>query len=222
MIRWTHTRLLDVLEQFNAPPTRPAPVAPPSTSTSQTASTSMGPTSAFTIPEDIADEDAEFAKQFAAEMEAFMNGLASAGALPQTTDASGNSNSATTLPDPGEFRKAWETLLVEDLEANPASSLEGILGVPGLSSGTGPTSDSTAPEDTFQKAVKQAMDKLKESDDTIKVQPNSLPQCLFLMRYRRTEQMIWRPCLLPWGWVGEASEGETETETEICPEYSKH
>ena len=34
--------------------------------------------------------------------------------------------------------------------------------------------------------------------------------------------MIWRPCLLPWGWLGEGLEGETETGTGICPEYSKH
>jgi len=124
------------------------------------------------IPEDIADEDAEFARQFAADMEAFMNGLASAGPLSQTTDASGSSTSATAFPDPGELRKVWEKLLVEDLEADPASSLEGISGVPGPSSGTAPTSDSTATEDTFQRAVKQTMEKLKESDDTIKVQSN--------------------------------------------------
>ena len=134
----------------------------------------MGPTPAVTIPEDIADEDVEFARQFAADMEAFMNGLASAGALPQATDASGSSNSATALPDPGEFRKAWEKLLVEDLEADPASSLERISGVPGSSNGTAPAPDSTTTEDTFQRAVKQAMEKLKESDDTIKVQFNSL------------------------------------------------
>jgi len=121
------------------------------------------------IPEDIADEDAEFAKQFAAEMEAFMKGLANAGAV---ADASSSSNSAAPLPDHEELRKAWEKLLVEDLEADPASSLEGMSGLPGSSSGKAPVSDSTVVEDTFQRAVKQTMEKLKESDDTIKVQTN--------------------------------------------------
>jgi peroxin-19 len=168
------TRLLDVLEQFNAPPTRPAPVRPPSTSISQAAPKSTDPTSTMTIPEGIADEDAEFARQFAAEMEAFMKGLASAETLSKATNASSSSNSAATLPDPEELRKAWEKLLVEDLEADPASTLEVISDVPGSSSGKPLTSDPTAIEDTFQTAVKQAMEKLRESDDTIKVQTDPL------------------------------------------------
>jgi peroxin-19 len=126
------------------------------------------------IPEDIADEDAEFARQFAAEMEAFMKGLANASALSQGADASSSSNSAAALSDHEELRKTWEKLLVEDLEADPASSLEGISGLPGSSSGKAPVSDSTVAEDTFQRAVKQTMEKLKESDDTIKVQASLL------------------------------------------------
>ena len=129
----------------------------------------MDPNPAVTIPEGIADEDAEFARQFAAEMEAFMKGLASAGALSQATNSNSGSDSAAALPDPEELRKVWETLLVEDLEADPASSLEGISGVPGSSSGKAPASDSTIIEDNFQRAVEQTMEKLKESDDTIKV-----------------------------------------------------
>jgi len=128
----------------------------------------MGPTPAVITPEDIADEDAEFAKQFAAEMEAFMKGLATA------TDASSSSDSAAALADPEDLRKAWEKLLVEDLEADPTSSLEGILGVPGSSSGKAPASGPATTGDTFQHAVKQTMEKLKESDDTIKVQTNPL------------------------------------------------
>ena len=101
-----------------------------------------------------------------------MKGLATVGGLPQATDASSSSGSAATLADPEELRKAWEKLLVEDLEADPASSLEGILGVPGASSGKAPASGPATTGDTFQHAVKQAMEKLKESDDTIKVQTN--------------------------------------------------
>ncbi len=126
------------------------------------------------IPEDIADEDAEFARQFAAEMEAFMQGLTNGGALSQATGESSSSNSAAALPDHDELQKAWKKLLVEDLEADPASSLEGISGLPGSSNIKAPASDSTAAEDTFQRAVKQAMEKLKESDDTIKVQTSLL------------------------------------------------
>lgn len=128
----------------------------------------------MTIPADIADEDAEFAKQFAAEMEAFMKGLENASALSQVADASSSSNSAAAQSDHEELRKAWEKLLVEDLEADPASSLEGISGVPGSSSGKAPVSNSTVAEDGFQRVVKQAMEKLKESDDTIKVQTSVL------------------------------------------------
>jgi len=126
------------------------------------------------IPEDIADEDAEFARQFAAEMEAFMKGLANAGTPSQVTDAGSSSNSAAALPDHEELRKAWENLLVEDLEADLGSSLEGISGLPGSSTGKAPASDSTTTEDPFQRAVTQAMEKLKESDDTIKVQTSAL------------------------------------------------
>lgn len=103
-----------------------------------------------------------------------MKGLTNAGALPQVPDEGSSSNSGAALSDNEELRKAWEKLLVEDLEADPASSLEGISGLPGPSSTKAPASDSTAAEDTFQRAVKQAMEKLKESDDTIKVQTGLL------------------------------------------------
>jgi peroxin-19 len=154
-----------------------------------------------TIPEDIADEDAEFARQFAAEMEAFMKGLTSAGGLSQATDASSSSNSTAALPDPEELRKAWEKMLVEDLEADPASSLGGISGVPGPSSGKVPPG-STVIEDTFQRAVKQTMEKLKESDDTIKVQTHPVQyHLLLLIGCRRTKEhlrIVWHLCLRPW------------------------
>ena len=147
---------------------------PPSNSTSQSATKGTGPAPEAIEPEDIADEDAEFARQFAAEMEAFMQGLTNGGALSQVTGESSGSNSAGALPDHDEMQKAWKKLLVEDLEADPASSLEAISSLPGSSSRKPPASDSTAAEDTFQNAVKQAMEKLKESDDTIKVQTSLL------------------------------------------------
>lgn len=99
-----------------------------------------------------------------------MKGLENASALSQVADASSSSNSAAAQSDHEELRKAWEKLLVEDLEADPASSLEGISGISGSSSGKTPVSNSTVAEDGFQRVVKQAMEKLKESDDTIKVQ----------------------------------------------------
>jgi hypothetical protein len=57
---------------------------------------------------------------------------------------------------------------------DPASSLEGVSGPPGSSSGKALVPDSTVAEDTFQRAVKKAMEKLKESDDTIKVKASLL------------------------------------------------
>jgi hypothetical protein len=41
-------------------------------------------------------------------------------------------------------------------------------------SGKAPVSDSTVAEDTFQRGMKQTMEKLKECDDTIKVQVSLL------------------------------------------------
>jgi len=137
----------DVLEQFNAP----------STSTTKTSAQS-NPQVAEKNEVEIDDED--FAKHFATEMEAFMKSMsdpASAATDPLDPKVA---REAETL------RKVWEQMLIDDLEGNEETSPDAPSGT--TSSKATNVDGASGPEDPFQKAVKQAMDKLKESDDSNK------------------------------------------------------
>jgi peroxin-19 len=145
-----------VLEQFNAP----------STSTSKPATQSKQKEPSVK-DEEIDEED--FAKQFAAEMEAFMKGLVDPGSKPSAEPVDPEAAKQAEA-----LRKAWEQLLVEDLEGEEEDAL---MATPAVASGSKPKPKSTESskeptskvEDEFQNAVKQAMEKLKESDDSSKV-----------------------------------------------------
>ncbi|PVF93314.1 Pex19 protein [Serendipita vermifera] len=149
----------DVLEQFNAP----------STSTSKPAASSQPKEIPAKAEGDI-DED-DFAKQFAAEMEAFMKSL---------TNAGGEGGDADTPIDPKAaeqaeaLRQAWEKLLIDDLEGNDSESDEEMPNSKPSTTNTqekpkpAPKTGTSKSEDDFQKAVRQAMEKLKQSDDTNK------------------------------------------------------
>jgi hypothetical protein len=134
----------DVLEQFNAP----------STSTTKTSAQS-NPQVAEQNEVEIDDED--FAKHFATEMEEFMKSM------------SDPASAATDPLDPKvareaeALRKVWEQMLIDDLEGNEGTSTD-------VPSETTATKADGAPgsEAPFQTAVKQAMEKLKESDDSNK------------------------------------------------------
>lgn len=167
-----------MLDQFNAPAASSSsskPVAAPTTSTAASASKK---------DEEVDDED--FARQFAAEMEAFMQGLVN----PEGKEDGPIDPKAADQAE--ALRKAWEQLLVDDLEAMDLKTREDddestgseISGpkVPeeakakakpetkaksGL--GTSSQASTSQAEDEFQKAVRQAMEKLKESDDSNKV-----------------------------------------------------
>ncbi|KAG8835475.1 Peroxisome chaperone and import receptor, partial [Serendipita sp. 399] len=143
----------DVLEQFNAP----------STSTATQAKTDAIPKKP-SKEEDISEE--EFAKRFAEEMEAFMKGLID----PEGKDAGPIDPEAAKQAE--NLRKAWEQLLVDDLEGEDDKSMDEPSSAPSTSKPSAPKEKSNKEaesskkevEDEFQKAVKQAMDKLKESD----------------------------------------------------------
>lgn len=142
-----------MLEQFNAP----------STSTSKPAAQTKEKEPSIKS-EDIDEED--FAKQFAAEMEAFMKGLVDPGSEPSAEPADPEAAKQAEA-----LRKAWEQLLVEDLEGGdedermttPAASGSD----PKATEGSKETKAKVNAE--FQNAVKQAMEKLKESDNTSRV-----------------------------------------------------
>jgi peroxin-19 len=150
-----------VLEQFNAPST--------STSKPTTQSKQKEPS---TKDEEIDEED--FAKQFAAEMEAFMKGLVDPGSKPSAEPVDPEAAKQAEA-----LRKAWEQLLVEDLEGEEEDER---MATPAVASGSNRATQSAESsneskskvEDEFQNAVKQAMEKLKKSDDSSKVRECSM------------------------------------------------
>ncbi|KIM28155.1 hypothetical protein M408DRAFT_329535 [Serendipita vermifera MAFF 305830] len=143
----------DVLEQFNAPAASTSKPAPQAKSKD------------VAEKEEPGDEE-DFAKQFAAEMEAFMKGL---------VDPSANSGEPVD-PEAAKqaeaLRKAWEQLLVEDLEGADDEAMEPAAdSKPKAAKAAESSKDGASKtEDEFQKAVKQAMEKLKESDDSSKAE----------------------------------------------------
>ncbi|KAG8783690.1 Peroxisome chaperone and import receptor [Serendipita sp. 401] len=145
----------DVLEQFNAPSTS-TQAKPDATSKKSEKE------------EDISEE--EFAQRFADEMEAFMKGLID----PEGKDSGPVDPEAAKQAE--KLRKAWEQLLVEDLEGESDKVMEETMKLPSSSKSATSKHKSDKEvdpakeeaEDEFQKAVKQAMDKLKASDESNK------------------------------------------------------
>jgi peroxin-19 len=106
-------------------------------------------------PTDEAEEELDFAQELAKEMENLMHEL--------STEAEG----CSTKTDDGEpldpsaenARALWEKMLVEGMDGNPGTS---------QSSGNG---------DGFQDRIKQAVNKLKESESNLQVQSSFLFLC---------------------------------------------
>ncbi|KAG8898139.1 Peroxisome chaperone and import receptor [Tulasnella sp. 403] len=154
----------DVLEQFSQPPPPPKPSRP-----------AHGPP-----PPPSADDvglDDDFAAELAAGMESLMKELAAAGVEGPP-------------PDPAkekEMREAFEKMLIADLEGGP-NPFEGLSDPfkgnpspapsapprPGTSNArANPTASSASGssskvDDAFQRTIKEAMDRLKTSEDTLK------------------------------------------------------
>ncbi|KAG8700164.1 hypothetical protein FRC08_004870, partial [Ceratobasidium sp. 394] len=134
----------DLLDQFT-----PAPSSVPPTTK---------PTAASTNPASDAFSD-DFEAALAREMEAMMRGA---------EGPSGPSSKPTE-----EIAAAWQKMLIGELEGtNDPESLDDLLksfdAGPGPSTSTSaapaPSSSAPAADDAFQQTIRQAMDKLKESD----------------------------------------------------------
>ncbi|CAE6426140.1 unnamed protein product [Rhizoctonia solani] len=133
----------DLLDQFTpapapVPPTTSKPTPPPAS----TSATKDSPaTEAF--PDD-------FEAALAREMEAMMRG--------EPTESTGSNDMAA----------AWQKLLIGDLEGtNPQEDMSDLFKNLGVGAGSGADTD-TNPDDAFQRTIRQAMDKLKTSDENAK------------------------------------------------------
>jgi peroxin-19 len=133
----------DVLQQFNVPSTSTAKSAQSNTQAAE--------------QNEVEVDDEDFAKQFAAEMEAFMK------TISDPTSTTADSLDPKVAHEAEALRKVWEQIMINDLEGNEETSTD-------VPSGTTTTKadGASGSKDPFQKAVKQAMEKLKESDDSNK------------------------------------------------------
>lgn len=113
-------------------------------------------------------DDDEFAAEFARGMEAMMKELVSGGVGTEGK------------PDPQEkeMREAFEKMLVEDLETGPNAfgdsfpEFKPTEKAAGTSREAGPSTASTSTgqaEDPFQKSIREAMERLKNSENSSKV-----------------------------------------------------
>ncbi|VDB92416.1 unnamed protein product [Peniophora sp. CBMAI 1063] len=139
----------DILEEFKPPAATAASVTVPPPST-------KSPAASSSAPKPVAQPDpdafnADFADEFAKQMEA---------ALRELGGESGEAGPSSTAPASDKdkeqeeaFRKAWEKLLVD--------------GMNGEGEGEGAPPAANAAEDPFQKNIREAMERLKQSDETL-------------------------------------------------------
>ncbi|CAE6448219.1 unnamed protein product [Rhizoctonia solani] len=133
----------DLLDQFT-----PAPaVVPPSASEPIPPSAATKETSADELPED-------FEAALMREMEAMMCG--------ESADA------ASTNPGANDLASAWQKMLIGDLEGtNSQEDMSDLFKNLGINSDPNEDAEANANADTaFQRTVRQAMDKLKSSDES--------------------------------------------------------
>lgn len=132
-----------------APPPQPAPFAKPTDATK--ALNAQDP-----LDEEIPDD---FAKELAAGMESLFRDLG----------ATGGAGGGTEQDE--AFKKVWEELMIQDLEGMgglPGTGGAGASGSGAAGGGAG-VAGAAGAEDAFQRTIKQAMEKLKDSDETAKV-----------------------------------------------------
>jgi len=131
----------DILDEFT-PQEAPKPAPVPSTSTSTAAKASIS------APPAVADDfNAEFADEFAKQMEAALREMGGdLGGVPSSSDGSAGEDGQNEA-----LRKAWEKILVD-----------GMNGV-----GEDQSAAESGPEDPFQKNIREAMERLKKSDETL-------------------------------------------------------
>lgn len=148
--------LSEVLEQFN-------PTQRPSTHQPSTSSAPV-PTPALAVPPVEDEETKAFREALEKMLLENFEGI--------STDKNKNPEEAKAMK---EIKDNWEKMLIEDLEGDGRGN---SLFAAGSSSGSvagQPTSKETMSsadkEDPFQKVIRQAMEKLKSSDDALKVLP---------------------------------------------------
>ncbi|KAI0055701.1 Pex19-domain-containing protein [Artomyces pyxidatus] len=145
----------DVLEEFNAPPKQPAPAPTPSPAKP----TSPPTTSAAPEPADADDLlSGDFAAEFARQMESVLRELG--GPLAPEPAPAATGKDADAARDEA-FRAAWEAMLVDEMDG--LTDLSGV----GKEKEKGATAGAEEPEDAFQRSVRQAMERLKVSEETL-------------------------------------------------------
>lgn len=138
---------IDVLDQFQ--PSKPAPVAPPNTAAIPKTTTDV-PKAAVDASEDFAaDFERELAESMAAMMAAVNNG----------PEVSGDKLSEEDKERERAFKAAWEAMLVDGMDGVSDGQIPGLAEYLGKEQAK-PGSSSTS----YQDAIRQAQQKLKESD----------------------------------------------------------
>ena len=162
-------RILDIVDQFDPNPPKPETSSKPlytsldpSTSDSTPVSTNVGPgqPSKEKAPQqqEVDEIPEDLAKQLAESMESFMRELAGSQAAPAASE------------EEKKLREEWEKMLIEgmnglDVEDSTTSSKPNSTSGPNAGPG----------EDEFQKSIRAAMEKLKNSDSALNV-----CSCIFL------------------------------------------
>jgi peroxin-19 len=147
----------DILDEFHAP----APTSASKSVAAPAASTSSSAINLTTLPP-LSDGDAfnaDFAEEFARQMEATLRELGGDDVATSSTASAGSS--ADVAKEQEEvFKKAWEKLLVDGLDGTGMDEKHDTASVAGGMAGK---------EDPFQKNIREAMERLKESDANIQV-----------------------------------------------------
>ncbi|TFY62030.1 hypothetical protein EVJ58_g4125 [Rhodofomes roseus] len=163
----------DVLEQFQpkgAAPKQAAAASSSSATPNLTASSTAANTQASSLDSLGMDED--FMRELSQGMESLMREIVS-GADPKADGAGAAGASAESDQDTDEKQRqealhsAWEKMLAESM--NGALNMEGEPeGVAGASESTKSGGATAAPQDSFEASIRKAMEKLKESESSLK------------------------------------------------------
>ncbi|KAF6741947.1 peroxin19 Pex19p [Ephemerocybe angulata] len=192
----------DVLDEFT---TKSTPSAPPPTAA--TASFGNRPRTNTRVdglpastpglgppldPTSEVDEDllsSEFAKELAKGMESLMRDIGAEAGAPPPGDGTGV-NEEEAEEQARAFKAAWEAMLVDGMNGkegeDPLVSLGDILGDAKQTSNAGASGSQARGQDNFQDKIKQAMDKMKETENQTKAaegsnsgaDPNSMEELL--------------------------------------------
>lgn len=154
----------DVLQQFSAPPPKPAAKpAPASTSPSQTPlAKDVQPSAPKAVdPFGLGGLDADFAAELTRGMESLFKDIAGGAGLDGIPALSEAEDGTTDEERAKAFKAAWEAMLVEGMDG--AMSAEDVGSDKGKAA-EGAAPGAGAPTDSFQENIRKAMERMKESD----------------------------------------------------------